>query len=65
MFEYFTYNLAWVVNDSWNPTCQKLQISTYDSRIPIIFIDKKMKLQYLNIELRDFDIEPRDFDFHK
>ena len=32
------------------------------SNIPIIFINKKMKLQYLNIQLRDFDIEPRDFD---
>ena len=26
------------------------------SNIPIIFINKEMKLQYLNIELRDFDI---------
>ena len=25
------------------------------SNIPIIFIDKEMKVQYLNIELRDFD----------
>ena len=25
------------------------------SNIPIIFINKEMKLQYLNIELRDFD----------
>ena len=24
MFEYFTRDLAWVMNDSWNPTCQRL-----------------------------------------
>ena len=35
------------------------------SNIPIIFINKEMKLQYLNIELCDFDIELRDFDFHE
>ena len=35
----------------------------YQSNIPIIFINKEMKLQYLNIELHDFDIELRDFDF--
>ena len=33
------------------------------SNIPIIFINKEMKLQYLNIELHDFDIELCDFDF--
>ena len=27
----------------------------YQSNIPIIFINKEMKLQYLNIELLDFD----------
>ena len=35
------------------------------SNIPIIFINKEMKLQYLNIELCDVDIELRDFDFHE
>ena len=24
MFEYFTRDLAWVANDSWNPACQRL-----------------------------------------
>ena len=24
MFEYFTRDLAWVVNDSWNLACQRL-----------------------------------------
>ena len=33
------------------------------SNIPIIFINKEMKLQYLNIELHDFDIDLCDFDF--
>ena len=35
------------------------------SNIPIIFINIEMKLQYLNIELCDFDIELHDFDFHE
>ena len=35
------------------------------SNIPIIFINKEIKLQYLNIELCDFDIELCDFDFHE
>ena len=26
MFEYFTRELAWVANDSWNPVCQRLFI---------------------------------------
>ena len=24
MFEYFTHDLAWVANDSWNPACQRI-----------------------------------------